>query len=404
MFFPRTLGRHIPKVSRQFPVLLLTGPRQVGKTTLLQSLCGKERRYISFDDMAMRALAKNDPALFLGRFPPPLLLDEIQYAPELLPAIKMHVDSKKKKGDFWLTGSQQFQLMKGVSESLAGRVAIINLLGFSGKERTIGKTADATPFLPPQKPGSIKRPRNVAGIEKDVLTGSFPALIAGGIKDHELFFSSYVQTYLQRDVRDLVQVGDLESFSRFLKVCAARTAQLVNISDLARDADINMATAKRWLSVLVASYQIFLLQPYYTNVTKRLVKTPKLYFLDTGLCAWLTGWHSTEALFSGVMAGAIFETHVFTEILKSYWHSMKTPEIHFYRDKDGREIDFLVTHNNILHPIEVKLGATPKSDWIRNFAAVERLKKPVGTGSVISLTKNAVPLSNRVWAVSVNQI
>ncbi|HEY7816850.1 MAG TPA: ATP-binding protein, partial [Vicinamibacteria bacterium] len=247
MFFPRAMSGACRVAAEQFPVLLLTGPRQVGKTTLLQHLAERSRRYVTLDDPAVRVLAKEDPSLFLERFEAPVLIDEIQYAPELLPVIKILVDRQKKPGLVWLTGSQQFQLMRGISETLAGRVAILSLLGFSNRER-YRLPLDLPPFVPSAR--ELKRRERSAvhlGLKKvyrDIWTGSFPALVAGPVRDRDLFYSSYLQTYLQRDVKDLTQVGDESAFLRFLKACAARTAQMLNLTDLARDADVAVNTAK----------------------------------------------------------------------------------------------------------------------------------------------------------------
>jgi len=407
MYLDRGMKDFWTEAEKQFPVLLLTGPRQVGKTTLLQHIRGSERKYVTLDDPSIRTLAIEDPALFLQRFEPPVLIDEIQYAPQLLPLIKMAVDDAGRCGMFWLTGSQQFQMMKGISETLAGRVAILNLLGFSGRERRRLRL-NVPPFLPTHK--AIKQREESAGnsdlksVYKDIWLGSFPSLTAGPVKDRDLFYSSYLQTYLQRDVKDLAQVGSETAFVRFIKTCAARTGQMLNLTDLARDVDIAVNTAKNWLSILQASFQVYILHPYFTNLTKRLVKTPKLYFLDTGLCAYLTEWSSPETLAAGAMSGAILETHVLCEFLKSWWHRGKSPQLFYYRDREGNEIDFLFLRDQVIYPVEVKKSASPKPQWAQPFQALSRLKHQVGEGAVLCLAKQTVPLTANVDAVPVGVI
>ena len=403
-YYPRTLDEGWLAASDQFPALMLTGPRQVGKTTFLRHICGKERRYVTLDDPSIRMSANNDPALFMQAYPSPILIDEIQYAPGILPYIKMEIDSANQPGTFWLTGSQQFHLMRGISETLAGRVAIMNMLGFSNRERHRLKL-DVPPFLPEdqliRERQSHSKPAGLRDVFNDIWTGTLPAISAGPVKDRDIFYSSYLQTYLQRDVRDLAKLGDEASFLRFLRACAARTGQLLNLSELARDADVSPNTAKSWLSILKASFQVYLLPPYHSNVTKRLVKRPKLYFLDTGMCAYLTEWSSPDTLEAGAMSGAILESYVFAEILKSWWHKGKTPAIYYYRDKDNHEIDFLLIHNRQAYPIEVKKAALPKSEWLRPFAALRQLKLKIAPGAVICLTKDIIPLDKNISAVPV---
>lgn len=404
IYIPRTLESTIRQASRQFPVLLVSGPRQVGKTTLLRHLAVDERAYVTLDDPALVELARAEPGLFLERFKPPILIDEIQYAPQLFPLIKMAVDQQREPGDFWLTGSQKFHLMKGVSESLAGRVGIMNLAGLSRMERQGHGAVDA-PFSPDASVLNdrlaVAKPMDLEQLYNVIWRGSFPAIALSEEMDRDLFYSSYVQTYLQRDVRDLARVGDESSFMRFLRAAAARTGQLLNLSDLARDADVSPNTAKSWLSILEASGVIYLLKPYHSNLTKRLVKAPKLYFLDTGLCAYLTEWSSSQVLEAGAMSGAILETWVVTEILKSWWHQGKQPPLYYYRDRDKKEVDLLIDRDNVLHPVEIKKTSTPRKELVRHFRVMENLGKEVGDGALICMVKSILPVTSDVSAVPV---
>ena len=396
MYVPRTLEPAIVRASQQFPVVLLTGARQVGKTTLLRQLSQDGRAYVTLDDPLVLSLAKSDPALFMQRFPPPVLIDEIQYAPELLPYIKMAADRAGQTGLFWLTGSQQFHLMQGVSESLAGRVAVLHLLGLSRPE-LLGHGLAATPFVP--TPAELARRSSqrsrltLQELYRLIWRGALPAIALNAAVERDLFYSSYVQTYLQRDVRALARVGDELTFLRFLRATAARTGQLLNLADLARDADVAPNTAKNWLSILQTAEIVYLLEPYHTNVTQRLVKTPKLYFLDTGLAAYLTEWASPETLEAGAMSGPILESWIVAELLKSYWHNGRRPPFYYYRDKDQREVDLLLLQDGIIYPLEIKKSASPSREDVRHFGALERLGLPIGPGGVICLAEQSLPLT-----------
>ncbi|MDA8162592.1 MAG: ATP-binding protein [Desulfobacteraceae bacterium] len=407
MYITRTLEAFFKKAASQFPVMLVTGARQVGKTTFLKHLSGERRRYVTLDDPLVLNLAKQDPALFMQRFPAPVLIDEIQYAPELLPYIKMEVDKNRKAGLYWLTGSQQFHLMKGVSESLAGRVGVVNLLGLSRRE-SAGQGQASTPFIP--TPEDIQSRMSSGGrltlkaLYKIIWRGSFPEIALNNKTDRDLFYGSYVQTYLQRDIRDLARVGDEMAFLRFMRAAAARSGQLLSMADLARDADVAPNTVRNWLSILQASGIVYLLEPYHTNVTKRLVKTPKLYFLDTGLCAYLTEWTSPETLEAGAMSGAILETWIFAEILKSWWHNGRRAPFYYYRDKDQKEIDLLIVQDGVVYPLEFKKTASPSKDTVRHFQALEKLKMPIGPGGVVCLTSQPLPLTANTTSIPVSAI
>jgi len=404
MYVERTLKWPLAAASRQFPVILIPGPRQVGKTTLLRHAAGAERRYVTLDDPQARTLANDDPGLFLQRFAPPVLIDEIQYAPELLPHIKMIVDSRQQPGDFWLTGSQQFHLMQGVSESLAGRVGIVNLLGFSRRELA-GHSEWIEPFLPGDfETGAGDQPLGLMDLYGAIWRGSLPRIALDAEVDRDLFYGSYVQTYLQRDVRALANVGDEMAFTKFLRATAARTGQLLNLADMARDVDVSPNTAKNWLSILKSSGIIYLLEPYYSNVTKRLVKTPKMYFLDTGLAAYLTEWSSPETLEAGAMSGAILESWAVAEVIRSYWHAGRQAPIYFYRDKELREIDLVIFRDGTLYPIEIKKATAPTKKDIRNFSVLAQLDVPRGPGAVLCLTESPMPITETVWAIPVSQI
>jgi len=399
----RTLSRKIHEISASFPVLLVTGPRQVGKTTLLESCAEPGREYVTLDDLEQRALAQTDPALFLQAHPPPLTIDEAQYAPQLFSAIKVIVDKTKQPGLFWLTGSQKFHLMQGITESLAGRVAIIDMLGFSQAE--IEGRADMTmPLLPTTDWLTHARthagaPKKLMDLYETIWRGAYPAVVMDTKISHDLFYNSYVQTYIQRDIRDIINISDTTTFMRFLRAIAARTGQLLNYSSIARDVAVDHKTVKSWLSALETSGLIYLLHPWHSNLSKRLLKTPKVYFLDTGLCSYLTKWPSAQSLEAGAMSGAILESWFLAEILKSYWHNAKNPYCYYYRDTDQREIDLILEEGNTLYPIEFKKTASPSRNASRHFQALTKLGKSVGQGAVICLCEKDVPLSRTVNAI-----
>ena len=402
-YISRSLEKVVAQVTQEYPVVLVTGPRQVGKTTMLQKLMeGTDRSYVSLDDLNERSLAKTDPEMFLQLHKPPVLIDEVQYAPELFTYIKIHVDKTHRPGDFWLTGSQVFKLMRGVQESLAGRVAVLSMTSLSQAE--IGGAA-AAPFtveldaLSARKAGRM--PMDTPAIFERIFNGSMPAIVSGQNSNRQIYYSSYLSTYIERDVRELSDSIDSLKFLRFMTAVAARCSGMLNVSEIALDADISQAQAKTWLQILETLGIIFYLHPYSNNLLKRLVKTPKLYFYDTGLVSYLTKWSSAEVLEVGAMNGAILENYVVSEVAKSYLNCGVEPYMYYYRDKDMKEIDILLEHDGILNPIEIKKTANPGTELTRVFAVLDKGAVPRGNGAILCMKPELSAIDRKNFIVPI---
>ena len=402
-YIARNLEKVVLEVTKEYPVVLVTGPRQVGKTTMLQKLMeGTDRNYVSLDDLNERNLAKTDPEMFLQLHKPPILIDEVQYAPELFVYIKIHVDKYHNAGDFWLTGSQVFKLMSGIQESLAGRVAVLSLTSLSQAEICGG---EMQPFTLDIEKLSVRRKERTeadTGVIFDrIFRGSMPAIVSEKNSNSQIFYSSYLTTYIERDVRELSDAIDSLKFLHFITAVAARCGQILNIAEIARDADINQKQAKNWLGVLETLGLIFYLHPYSNNMLKRLVKTPKLYFYDTGLVCYLTKWSSAETLQSGAMNGAILENYVVAEIRKTYLNCGKDPYMYYYRDKDAREIDIILEHDGVLNPIEIKKTANPGSELIKVFKLIDKSLAKRSKGAVVCMKPELSAIDRENYIVPV---
>jgi predicted AAA+ superfamily ATPase len=390
-YIKRSMESMFLSLSKQYPAILITGPRQVGKTTMLRELMRSEeqqRSYVTLDDLNERALAKTDPAMFLQMHKPPVFIDEVQYAPNLFTYIKIHIEKNHAPGDFWLTGSQHFKLMDGVRESLAGRVALLHLSTLSQQELFGGEPA----VFKLEYQALIEKQRQV----KPVLTpemferifgGGMPALASGQYDERDVFYASYISTYLERDVKEHSGVIDSLKFYNFITAVAARTAQMVSFKGIADDCDIDQATAKNWLRILEALDIVFYLYPYSNNVLKRTVKTPKLYFYDTGLVCYLTKWSSPQTAMTGAMSGALLEDYAVSEIIKSYRNAGKEAFLYYYRDKDMKEIDLLIEGDGQLCPIEIKKTATPDRRLLNVFSLIKKSPLQHGTGAVLCMAE-----------------
>jgi len=404
------IRRHVEGVLKEAVnekgALCVTGARQVGKSTVIKHLFTSHKE-ITLDESRLLMLARDRPEEFFAHFPPPVFVDEIQYAPSLFPYIKIHVDKTGEKGAFLLSGSQRFEMMQGMTESLAGRVNLIDLYGLSTRE--IRGEDFREPFLPTSEYCRARNPviMTYQQVWENIWRGFFPEIVESG-SDWSRFYSSYIRTYLDRDVSKLRQVADLLLFEKFMVAMAARTGQLLNIADVAKDVGISQPTAESWLSVLVSSNIVYILQPYSNNILQRLIKTPKVYFLDTGLASYLVGWDNPQVLQNGAMAGAMFETFVISEIIKSWANKTGvTPNMNFFflRDKDGNEIDFLIKRNGTLYPIEIKKHIKCDKGDISGFRQLDKVADMKrGAGCVICMAEDVFPIRENDMAIGVSYL
>lgn len=384
--YTRQMKPLIEALIKQFPAVLVTGPRQVGKSTLLQYI-SEDYQYVTFDDPMVLSMAKNDPSLFMLNYSGKLILDEVQYAPELFSSLKLAIDKQKMSGLYLLSGSQAFHLIQNVTESLAGRVAVLKLQGFSLRE--IQQLDFSLPFIPNQDYllAREKVAQSIENIWTIIHQGYMPRLYEQET-NWEIYYASYVSTYIERDVRSLTNVSSITDFTCFMVAIAARSGELLNYSNVAQEVGVSVDTIKRWTTILETSGIIYLLKPYSNNHLKRAIKTPKVYMLDTGLMAWLTKWLTPETISKGAKNGQFFETFIVSEIIKSFYNKGIEPPIYFYRDTNQKEIDLLIEYDRTLYPVEIKTSASPDKKMVKSFGILKdnlpESEIKIGTGVIIN--------------------
>lgn len=402
-YIKRDIEDKIISISKEYSCILITGPRQVGKTTVLRQLMDDIREYVTLDDMDERSLAKRDPAMFLQIHSTPIMIDEVQYAPELFSYIKMEIDKGAAPGTYWLTGSQAFKLMELAQESLAGRVAILHMSSLSQHE--IYGAGNCTPFTLDlsalKEREKTNAPADIAEIYDRIWKGSMPGLASGKFSDRDVFYSSYLQTYIDRDVKEQVQLADPLLFRDFVRAAACRAGQMLNVHDIAQDVGVSDDTAKRWLQVLEKSDVVFFLRPYSNNLLKRTVKTPKMYFFDTGLVAYLTRYSSPEILANGAINGAILENFVVSELLKSYHNNAKECLLWYYRDSNSNEIDMVIESDGMLHPLEIKRSVNPGSELFSAFNLLDKASVPRGNGAILCMRPKLSAINSENYIVPI---
>lgn len=403
-YISRSMEELIQRVLKGFPAMILTGPRQSGKTTMLRHALQSTHRYVSLEDFEYRDLAIKDPKAFLDRFPPPVIYDEIQYAPRLMSGIKYLIDeSRDVNGQYILTGSQNLMLLEKVTESLAGRVAILNLLPFSQAELT-GQSAHRLPWERNVRDFPLSSGESLQQIASRIIAGGFPGALAHPEPPADLWFAGYIQSYIERDVHQVRNIHDQPLFRRFLRLLATRSGQMVNHASLGHDLGLSAATVREWLSVLIVTGHVVLLAPYYANIGKSLVKSCKLYFTDTGLLSYLLGIRNSEQLSDHPMAGAIFETAVFAELYKSFLNRGIEPRIYFWRTREGAEIDFIIEEGGRLIPIEAKFTSTPDHHDARFLKRFRQDFPKAAPGWVIHAGERMGPMGEGNWGVPFGEV